>query len=137
MTSSNRGRLLEITLAAYHTCSLHSVSVVSHFVLFKRYGNDPSVDMMGASKQGSPNTPILLIYTSEKDAAEKLLFETVSKKQVQLNTVSLSGSGPSEAKKAKKAIQAAMNEVSVQIFTHFFPLPPTVFNFVVNKDLMV
>ena len=75
-------------------------------------------------RQTTPTTPLLVMYTMEKDAAEKCLYECVRKRQQDYKAIMLSGSGAGEERMARKNIQEAMTEVylGVFIFVSYFTL---------------
>ena len=77
-----------------------------------RYSGDMSLDVQFLVKQSSVTSPVLIMYTTERDAAEKVLYEIARKKQQSHKTVVLSGSGDGEERMARKTIQEAMSEVS-------------------------
>lgn len=76
-----------------------------------RYSGESGVDLAGVFKQSSTTTPILIMYTSEKEVAEKTFFKFANKKQTSVLVVTLSGSGAREEKIARKTLQKAMHEV--------------------------
>ena len=63
-------------------------------------------------RQSSPKMPILILYHTERESAEKLFKDFANRKQSRTLVVPLSDSGVSEEKKARKALQKGMNEVS-------------------------
>ncbi|XP_041462850.1 dynein heavy chain 8, axonemal-like [Lytechinus variegatus] len=78
--------------------------------LGKKYTNDVSIDPNVILRQTSPVIPILLLYTREGDVAEKIFQEFSAKKQVQGLVVNLSSAEHNEERRARKAIQHAMQE---------------------------
>ena len=70
-------------------------------------------------KLSAPLTPILLMYMSEGDLAEKMFHEYANKKQCSTVVVQLSNAGPNEERRARKTIQTAMREVSLYVNTGF------------------
>ena len=81
-------------------------------ILFCRYSADVPFDHQFTFKQSSPTTPVLIVYTKEKDAGERVLAEFARKKQQSYKSVMLSGSGPGEERQARKIIQESMTDVS-------------------------
>ena len=67
-------------------------------------------------RQTSPTTPLLVMYTMEKDAAEKCLYKCVHNRQQDYKAIMLSGSGAGEERMARKNIQEAMTEVYLGVF---------------------
>ena len=77
-----------------------------------RYAYDVPLDPGLVLRQSSPVTPIMLLYTREGDLAERLFTEFAAKKQTTSAVVSLSNAEPNEERRARKAIQKAMQDVS-------------------------
>ena len=77
-----------------------------------RCSGDVTLDHQLLLKQSGPTTPLLIMYTMEKDAAEKVLYEFARRKQQSYKSVVLSGSGAGEERLARKTIQEAMTEVN-------------------------
>ena len=77
-----------------------------------RYSGEYALDLATCVKQSTPQTPILLLYTTESDTAERLLNEQANKKGVKISAVPISGQAPlAEEKTARKYIAKAMAEV--------------------------
>ena len=87
-------------------------NITRHMILFCRYSSDVPFDHQFTFKQSSPTTPVLIVYTKEKDAGERVLAEFARKKQQSYKSVMLSGSGPGEERQARKIIQESMTDVS-------------------------
>ena len=109
-------KLLEMCISkGYKLCLyiLHSCSQRNLYCNFfvHRYSGDVPFDHQYVLKQSTPTTPVLIMYTREKDAGEKTLHEFARKKQQGYKTIMLSGSGPAEDRQARKTIQECMAEV--------------------------
>ncbi|XP_030850579.1 dynein heavy chain 8, axonemal isoform X3 [Strongylocentrotus purpuratus] len=78
--------------------------------LGKKYTNDVAIDPNVILRQTSPVIPVLLLYTREGDVAEKIFHEFSAKKQVQGTVVNLSNAEHNEERRARKAVQHAMQE---------------------------
>ncbi|XP_071818739.1 dynein axonemal heavy chain 5-like isoform X4 [Apostichopus japonicus] len=94
-----------------------SVAFVSS-VLGKRYIQDINFDIHTIVNQSSPRIPILLLYTREGDLAQKMFNDVASKKQSHTVVVALNNSGPTEERKARKAIKKAMQDGSWVLLQH-------------------
>ena len=77
-----------------------------------RYSGEIPLDMSAVLRQSSPQIPILIIYSTERDTAEKLVFEFANRKQVKTLVAHLSGSGASEDRTVKRLLAKGMKEVT-------------------------
>ncbi len=66
-------------------------------------------------KMSSPLTPILMLFTKERESAEKMWEDFSVKKQCETVSVVLSGTGAGEEKMARKSIHQAMETVSLYL----------------------
>lgn len=78
---------------------------------FYRYIGETALDLPGVVKLSTPFTPILLMYSSEGNLAEKLFHEYANKKQSQTVVIPLSNAGANEERRARRTINTAMQEV--------------------------
>ncbi|XP_071504103.1 dynein axonemal heavy chain 5-like [Diadema antillarum] len=78
--------------------------------LGKKYAGDVPIDPGLVMRQTSPTIPILMLYTREGDLAERIFHEMAAKKQMRSSVVSLSNAEAGEERRARKAIQKAMQE---------------------------
>ena len=69
------------------------------------------IDLQAVLRLSQPSTPILMLYTSEKDTAERRFAEFAQRKQASVLLVPLSGPSHSVEKMAKKYLLKGMQEV--------------------------
>ena len=77
-----------------------------------RYLMDSGPDFTMALRQSSPTTPLLILFTQERNTAEIMFSEFANRKEAKTLVVPLSGTGIVEERKAIVCLQKAMNEVS-------------------------
>jgi hypothetical protein len=70
-----------------------------------------SLDLNGALRQSSPKTPLLVLYLTEKEVAEKTVMNFAAKKQLDLIPVSMSGPTHAIEKATRKCLMKAMATV--------------------------
>ena len=83
-----------------------------------RYLSESLYDITGVLKQSTPTTPVLMMFSKERETAERLFTGFATKKQIPTLVVSLSGRGPGEEKVVKKNLQQGMAEVSWCAWRH-------------------
>ena len=132
-------KLLGMCISKGYKLCLHSCSQRNLYCNFlvHRYSGDVPFDHQYVLKQSTPTTPVLIMYTREKDAGEKTLHEFARKKQQGYKTIMLSGSGPAEDRQARKTIQECMAEVKWYQPLHWVQLPdkPHLFELSVQKSI--
>ena len=73
---------------------------------------DSGTDFTMALRHSSTTTPVLILFTHERNAAEIMFSEFANKKEAKTLVVPLSGAGIVEERKAVVCLQKAMNEVT-------------------------
>ncbi|KAI8520697.1 hypothetical protein Bbelb_004510 [Branchiostoma belcheri] len=89
---------------------MHASSNFVSKVLGKKYAGEIPLDLPGVLRQSTPQTPIILLYTSESDLAETLFTEFAAKKQEACQVVYLSSGSPQEERRVRRAMAKAAEE---------------------------
>ncbi|XP_066278010.1 uncharacterized protein [Branchiostoma lanceolatum] len=89
---------------------MHASSNFVSKVLGKKYAGEIPLDLPSVLRQSTPQTPIILLYTSESDLAETLFVEFAAKKQESCQVVYLSSGSPQEERRVRRAMAKAAEE---------------------------